>query len=270
MHTTPNTGGRILERTQGSGLWSGVIAGFFISLLSFWILSSLGMALGGHSLAWLSMGALDGIGIGAGIWLLSSAIIACFLGGYFCSRIVSYSSWKAGVTEGLVVSSTFFLFLVAQSAMGLAFLGQGVAQTAALAGGASGQLISRAEVQAVLGHSLDGLELRASPEVVINRVGYALLRGDTEAAKRYLASQSNLSRAQIDSQVQEISAGLDRTANQVKEAAGSAMATLGWFSFFTLLLSTVGACVGATVGARKNETAPLLSMWSAPRVDRAA
>lgn len=117
---------------------------------------------------------------------------------------------------------------------------------------------------------IDGLELRAEPEVVMSRVGSALLRGDTEGATSYLAAQSNMSSAQINTRVREISANLNQTSNEIKEAAGATLATLGCFAFLTLLCATIGACIGAIIESRKNETAPQ-KMWSVPhRAERAA
>ncbi len=261
--TTPTTN----IRHWGPGLWSGIIAGFFIALLTFWIISYLGIAIGGHTAAAVALDELDSVGIGASIWLLVASIAACFLGAYFCSRIASYASWKAGIAEGLVVSSTFFMFLALTSGMGLAVVGQGVAKTAGLAAGASGPMLARAEVQTVIGNALSGLSLKSDPSTVVTRVGTDLLQGNTQGARNYLAFQTGLSGSELDARLRTLQASIIQAGEEIKSKAGTTLAMMGWFAFLATLLGTIGACVGAAVGARQNVTSPLRMWATAPVSD---
>lgn len=256
-----------LETQAWSGrLWAGIFGGFFASLLTFWTLSALGVAIGGHSLSILSMDDLDGIGIAAGIWVMLSAIIAAFVGGYICNRITASPFSKTAMTEGFIVSSLFFLFLTLQSAVGLTYFTTGIANTAGLAAGATEQIIERPEVQNILGRSLDNLDLRAEPEVVFNRVGFLLLNGNIDQAQDYLAAQTGMSAQEINAQVNEISTGIRQAVEEIQDRAGAAMATLGWYSFLTLLFGTAACCWAASLCVNRHSDERLRVRTSGPVV----
>lgn len=203
MTYVTNSSRDMVERRAGHGLWSGIFAGVLSSSLAFWILFMLGTAIGGHTPTAISGDETAKLSLGAGIWTVLAAGVACFLGGYFCSRIVLYSSWRAGVTEGLIVSSVFFLFLTVQSWMGISFIGQGVSRTAGLAAGASSAFINRGEIRSMTNEFLSSLNIQANPETVGARVMGDLLRGDVRGARNYLATQSSLSGSELDARLNE-------------------------------------------------------------------
>src|SRR4051812_9083861 len=78
--------------------WRSVLAGFFISMLCFTILLSLGMGIGGVSFepnssgtAWTWSSAL---------WIIVSALIALFVGSYIAGRISNYITMRIGAAQG--------------------------------------------------------------------------------------------------------------------------------------------------------------------------
>ena len=82
--------------------WKNIFAGFFLSLLTYLILMSLGLAVGGSNL----QGALEnnthlsGPRIGSGIWLMISLAVSLFMGSYSASRVSGAISIRTGRIQG--------------------------------------------------------------------------------------------------------------------------------------------------------------------------
>src|SRR4051812_16245228 len=85
--------------------WRSIIAGVFVSFLSFVILSSLGLAVGGMALHEVvdKGNSAQGFGIGAGVWLIVTVLISLFIGGYFAANISSFRARRSGVAHGLTI-----------------------------------------------------------------------------------------------------------------------------------------------------------------------
>lgn len=101
--------------------WGAIFAGAFIALVVQLALGLLGLAIG--------LGAIDpateanplsGIGVGSGIWLAISTIIALFAGGYVAARMAGLPRRPDGILHGLVAWSlvTFLSFYLMTSAVG--------------------------------------------------------------------------------------------------------------------------------------------------------
>ena len=145
-HPTPGRGERIpVEHAEperhrlASAIkrvsWGAIIAGASIALVIQLGLGLLGLAIG--------LGAIDpateanplsGIGVGTGIWLAISTLIALFTGGYVAARMAGLPRRPDGILHGLVAWSlvTFLTFYLMTSAVGRVIsgaagvIGQGV------------------------------------------------------------------------------------------------------------------------------------------------
>jgi hypothetical protein len=96
--------------------WKSIIAGIFVSVLSYMIFSALGAGIGGFTVAHVIAKNENGPGLaaGAGLWLGFSSVISLFLGSYFATRYSDATHKQIGAAQGIVISAVFF-FLVLQS-----------------------------------------------------------------------------------------------------------------------------------------------------------
>jgi alkylhydroperoxidase family enzyme len=93
--------------------WGAVLAGAFIALTTYLVLSALGLAMG------LSLGShmsSQSLAISAGIWTIVSMLIALFAGGCVCSRCTAGENRLEAALGGVVVWGVFFVLLAWLSA----------------------------------------------------------------------------------------------------------------------------------------------------------
>lgn len=131
----------VVRRVSWGANFAGVVVALSVQLL----LSILGMAIGfGVVDPAQDADPLAGIGIGAGIWLLASTLIALFLGGWTAGRLAGFPLRTTGLLHGIVVwgLGTLLTFWLMTSAIG-SLIG-GTAQLVGNALGAAGQGVAAA------------------------------------------------------------------------------------------------------------------------------
>lgn len=127
--------------------WSAVIAGVVLAMIVSLILSLLGTAIGTSAIEPLREGnPVEGMGTSAGIWVIVSAVISLFIGGWAAGRLAH----REGGLHGLLVWATVSLltvYLVSSAVTGvvrgglnlagsgLSAIGSGIAQVAPSMGG---------------------------------------------------------------------------------------------------------------------------------------
>lgn len=127
--------------------WSAVIAGVVLAMIVSLILSLLGTAIGTSAIEPLQEGnPVAGMGTSAGIWVIVSAVIALFVGGWAAGRLAH----REGALHGLLVWATVSLltvYLVSSAVTGvvrgglnlagsgISAIGSGIAQVAPSVGG---------------------------------------------------------------------------------------------------------------------------------------
>lgn len=127
--------------------WSAVIAGVVLAMIVSLILSLLGTAIGTSAIEPLRDGnPVEGMGTSAGIWVIVSAVISLFVGGWAAGRLAH----REGALHGLLVWATVSLltvYLVSSAVTGvvrgglnlagsgLSAIGSGIAQVAPSVGG---------------------------------------------------------------------------------------------------------------------------------------
>ncbi len=96
--------------------WSAVLAGAATALAAYLVLITFGFAVG-LSLEYRMTD--RAMGIGAGIWVVASMLIALFIGGLVCSRCTAGENKVEAALGGIVVWGVMFILLAWLSSMAL-------------------------------------------------------------------------------------------------------------------------------------------------------
>lgn len=223
---------RMFERTGFRLSWGAILAGLVIALVAQIVLSVLGIAVG--ATLWDPGDPARALGIGAGIWVAVSALLALFAGGLVTGRLAGVltpgdAALHGGVMWGLSILVTIWL-----TATGVGAVVGGAFQ---LAGGAAGAATG-----------LIGDDVGA---VAMERIG-----GNDDAMAASIAQRTGMSHAEAREvvrdagtqaqQTQVDTAQLRRTAQDVTQYAGQG----AWWTLLALALSAGAAAGGATVTAK--------------------
>lgn len=102
--------------------WGAIFAGTIVALVIALTLSLLGMGIGlGVVNPATEENPLGGVGVGAGIWLGISTLLALFAGGWVASRLAGFPRSSTGILHGIVVWGvvTLFSFYLMTTAVGM-------------------------------------------------------------------------------------------------------------------------------------------------------
>lgn len=235
--------------------WKGIFVGIFAAIWTHLLLMSLGFGIGGLSLKNLNMDDAGGFSVATGIWLVASTVIALFVGGYLANRTARIGSPRLSAIQGIATAAAFFFILTVSIGMGVSAISSGIGKIASVAGEASSGIASQPIIQNSIEDGISNLELRRDSSAVIQGLATRLIRGDTQSAKNYLISNSNLSEAEADQKIAMLRTNFDRAANQAKETTGNIISAAGWMSFAVLLLGAIAAALGGLLGYRVNTKA---------------
>lgn len=144
----------VVERTGFRISWGAIFAGLVVAVVLQIFLAVLGIAIG--LTIWDPGDPLGGLGIGAGIWGIVSALIALFVGGVTTGRLAGVLTRGDGALHGVVmwglsVLATFWLIF-----SGLGFLMGGVFRAAASPVAAT--LMERERAEEAAAEALDTLQ----------------------------------------------------------------------------------------------------------------
>lgn len=239
--------------------WRSVFAGILISIMSYMILSSLGVGIVGLASQAAIENERGGIAIatGAGLWMGLSAIVSLFAGSYFAVRISKNVTYRIGAAHGLVVASSFFIILtflatsaVGSLSMGLGNLVSGMGQGAAALG-------TNPRIQDTINTAMGNENFKSDPKVVNEGIAVRLLRGDVESAKAYYAYQTGQSRAEVSAKIDQLRAEFEATAKEAGDKAAEVLSGTGLSLFVTFVLGFLAAGIGGRVAAHVNAERPL-------------
>jgi hypothetical protein len=249
---------KVSELTYSSFSWRAVFAGVFISLMVYLILTALGVAVGSSTLRGIIQGTkgAGGLGIGAGIWMVVSTLVSLFAGSYVAGRVGGHIPIRVGRAEGLVIASLFFLLMIGQVGSLLGSVGAGLGKSIGAIGATAGDLSKDPRVQDTIESALGNLKLKSPPADVAQGIALRLLRGDSTAAKNYLARQAGISPSEADRRLNSAVDSFQRTIGDAAAATSRAVAIAGWSLFATFLLGAFASMLGGAAGARVNLTEP--------------
>lgn len=267
--------------------WGAIFAGAVIALVTQLGLNLLGASIG--------FGAIDpateanpfsGLGLGTGIWLAVSSIIALFLGGFVASHLADVLRRLDGilhgvVTWGLVTLLTFYLMTTALGQVlssaagvlgqGLELAGQGVA---AVAPGAAREADEQLQAEGLsveqladdfvneLSQSLTGGEAATEDSELRDAIEQLAEPGsspeDREAVVDLLVARTDMSEAEARQtvaqyeerfqQTQQFGQEAQQEARQVSDRAAAAMSRAALWGFIAMVLGAIAAAIGGAVG----------------------
>lgn len=241
-----------------------IAAGLLISLFVMTGLIGLGLAFGG-------IGLEDGAtakhaGVFTGVWFLVSALISIFSGSYFAARVSKFRLGRIGSAQGLVIASLFLGFFLYQTVAAISsagsMAGAAIGKTASMMGQGASALSENQVITDTLKNitqeALGDLNLRSSPTEVAQTVGSQLLRGDTEGAKNYLAREAGITPTEADTRIAMMKSQVDKTINDAREGAATALKSTGWSLFLLVTLGAISSILGGALGSVANFRRPLI------------
>lgn len=268
--------------------WGSIFAGAVIALAIGLMLNALGAAIGATMVDATSHDtpAASSLGIGAGLWLLISNLIALAIGAYAAARLSGTADGTDGTLHGLAVWATTFLI----SAVLLGNLIAGVASTAAtgassviggLAQGtgsmasAAGQEVadrtSTGAMQSLIDRAQSALSGGGNPATMssdqrkaemTSLISQHVTDGDLPAPDRdrlnsLVAAEYGITpqeaeqrMAEVEQQAQEAVQKAEQTARETADAAASGAAWTSFAVFLTMLLGIGAAIFGSRRGTR--------------------
>ena len=225
--------------------WRSVIAGLLVSLFTMTALIGLGMAFGGIGID--DNVTVRGASVFTGVWFLVSTIISLFVGSYYSARLSTYHLPTIGAANGLLIASLFIMFFIFQAFSAIGTFGRGAGS---LVESTSSSLTDTSMVASFVEEQFLDLDLRSSPQIVASGVARRLLSGNIQGARNYLAFQAKIDAKEAQARVTQLNAQATRLMADAKVAAASALKTTGWSLFFLIVLSSIAATLGGSLGAR--------------------
>lgn len=116
---------------------------------------------------------------------------------------------------------------------------------------------SSPQVNDVIQQSLEGLNLKSDPKVVIEGVAVRLLKGDSEGARNFLARQAGMSNSEAQSRIDQVTEQVKTALAETREAAARTLSTAGWTLFGLMVIGLLAAIGGGALGSRTNLRRPL-------------
>jgi hypothetical protein len=241
--------------------WSAVFAGFFIAMLTYFILISLGTAIGAAGLKSVIQGdtPLQGLGAGAGLWTVLSVLICLFAGSYASSRVSGLVATRIGYTQGGVITALFFSVMLSGMGLGLGTLGLGLGSVTGNLVNAAGDAASNPAVTRVVEDALSDLNVDRPQEITAG-VASRLLGGDYDSAVTFLSNRLQISRLEAQAHLLNLRNQLIAAVNISARKSADALRFVGWSAFGIMLLGAISGLFGGAVGAQVNFRKPLDKM----------
>ncbi|MEI6002333.1 hypothetical protein H3V53_35980 [Paraburkholderia bengalensis] len=193
--------------------WGPVIAGVILSMIVYLVLSVLGAAVGASLLAPLSKPhPLEGFGLGSGIWMILTTVLAVFVGSYFAGRCAPVLGWLHGLLSWAVMT----LFV----AYGMTSILAGTVSTAGSIAATGAQVGATATAQ--------------------NGSAPAVLNSAKEQIQGAVASAASMAS----------SPAAEQQARETADTAARGIARASWYSFAALVVGAIIAIVSGGAGFR--------------------
>jgi hypothetical protein len=239
--------------------WRAVFAGVFISMLTFLISMSLGLALSATSVRGLFVGleTVKSLGVSVGIWTMFSVLLSLFVGSYASGRARGIIATRIGYSQGAVVSALFFVLLMWQLVFAIGVVGRGINRFSGSTGSDISDMARNSRLSGVIEDTLSDLKFRDPPDTVIPGVAVRLMRGDQDSTVNYLATQASISADQARARLQTLNAKYQSLIADLGDMSFDIIRILGWSVFATAFFGTLAAMLGGGLGAQVNLRKPL-------------
>lgn len=254
--------------------WGAIIAGVVAVLVVQALLSVLGIGIGASTIDPVSeQEPAAGVGIGAGIWFIVSALIAFFAGGWIAGRLAGVprqvdSLLHGALTWGLAVLLTLYLVTTAVGSLvsgaagilgrGISLAGQGVAQIAPEIG------------QTMTGRSgMDTSALKQEVRQVLRQTGDpALQPGRLEAEAREAGQQAREAARNVAQNPQAAEAELSELIDTIVAKGSNVIEAADREALVNVLVARTNLSRGEaedTVARWSQLYAQLRSQWNATK-----
>lgn len=272
--------------------WGAILAGAVTALAIVGMLNLLGAGVAGSAVDAAAHASPSGtrFGIGAGLWLLISNLLALAAGGYVAARLSGTSDRTEGVLHGLAMWGACALLsavllgsaignVMSSTASGVASIVGGLGRGAGAAVSAAGQEVSsrtdtntaQSAVQSLVQRAQDALNSGGAPSqmtsdqrkaeigrLVTRRVTAGELSApDRDRLSELVASEIGISSQDAQARVQEVEQQTkeavrqaEEKARQAADAAAKAVSLTAFLGFGALLFGAAAAAIGARAGTR--------------------
>lgn len=230
-----------LSETGSSVSWGAIFAGAFIALAVQIVFTLLGSAIGLSTFDPQQGETLEaGATTAFGIYFLITMIISFFVGGYCASRLAGFKFRTAAMLHGLsswAVISVFLVYTVSYTITGAAGRIFSIASSGLKT--AAGQISGESQILSEVLPQGNGQSQRAGDQGL-----------SEEETAEILSQEFGISRAQARQLIDQIRARVGEVdPQQVAGQVTDVMAGTSWIAFLSLLLSAIGAMLGALAGA---------------------
>jgi hypothetical protein len=244
--------------------WRSTIAGLLVSLIVFATLLSLGIALGGISLA--DGASLKNSGIMGGLWLLFSVLLSLFAGSYFSARVSNFTAPWVGMAQGAVLAALFIGVVLWQFFSAASWMTQSAATLMGNAASVGAQYGAPAAESAVsslninvnnlIEDNLDGVQFKGDPSTVMAGVASRIINGNPGGAKRYLVQNSNLTTQEVNQRIDQLQTQVTKALDDARVATANALKVTGWSLFAMMVLGLLVSISAGVMGALANSEEP--------------
>lgn len=246
--------------------WRSVIAGLFVSLLTYIMITALGVAMGAASLVNGLETTTQTAGIAAGLWIIGTTAVSLFCGAYFAARISRYPARVVGSAQGVLIASLFFAILVFELAATLGIAGRAVGSMVSTAGSGVSSAAASPQVQDVIQEALEGLNLKSEPKAVIEGVAVRLVQGDSVKARDFLARQTGLTPAEAEARINSMREQVQETLSEIGEQTARTLSAAAWILFGLMAVGLLAAVGGGVLGTRTNFRHPIMTEELVPTI----
>lgn len=232
--------------------WRAVFAGLAVTMLTFFGLMALAIAMGGIGLD--EGTSFQSAGLFTVISALLAIIISIFAGSYFSVRLAQINAEAIGSSQGLLVGALFVLFVLFQLASAMGTIGRVTGGAIGAAGTGVTNAVQNPVIQDIIQDQFANLNLKSDPQTVMEGVASRLLRGDQESAKNYLSRQAGISPQEAEQKIVQARTQIDGALQKAREASSTALKTTGWSMFSLIVLSVLASVLGGFFATKRNET----------------
>jgi hypothetical protein len=216
LYDREREGGSLLKSRVG---WGAIFAGVVVAMVAQAVFAMLGMAIGFAAINPTDPNFNPGaIGMSSLAWLLVTALISAFVGGWVATSLANVNTRFDGMLHGIL---SWGLFMVVAFSLLGSGLGTILGGTFNLASGV-----------------LTGASTGVANNVAGRQSGVAAVREQVQSMTG-MGQQNSAERAQIERQT-------ERAANTASKAA--------WGAFLISLLSLVASAVGGVLGLKNHNT----------------
>lgn len=237
--------------------WRAIFAGALVTMAVYSTLLFLGVGIGASAAVETIQrdGTITDLGKGTATYVTVATLLSLAAGGFFAARTSTFLSRWIGAAQGLVIASLFLMVMI--YGVG-STLGAGLRGMASAVETGAGGLANSTLVQNTVEDGLLGMAFKTDTSTVVRGVVARLAAGNTESARNYLISQSNVPADIVNERFTTMEAQFRETAKSVATTTAEGVSTSGYGMFWISLFGILCACAGGAAGSHLNLKNPMV------------